>query len=129
MSAREVLHETKAIWRVKALKKLDEIGRLQENWDSYGGLPLKPEVREAAIRLLHKIGATELPVPGVVLGSAGTVQFEWQANGRELEVEVLADGRIGFLKVWEGSQMEEGELESSSDPGVGRLIDWLLNGT
>jgi hypothetical protein len=113
-------------WVQKTLEKIEAASRFKENWDSYGGKPLRSDVRAAAVRLLNHLQTENLPVPAVVLGSGGTVQFEWQVDGRELEVEVLPDGRLDCLKVWPDEQMEEREIGSGDLVELRELTQWLI---
>ena len=52
------------------------------------------------------------------------MQFEWELQGRALEIAVLPDGTMEFLAVNEdGSTTEGGLVESHTQ--VPRLIRWL----
>jgi hypothetical protein len=115
-------------WQVEALKKLSVLGTLLKGWDSYGGLPLRSDVRQAAADLIDWTEAEDLPVPAVVLNSGGTVQFEWRYQGREVEVEVLGKHSLRFLKVHSDDRMEEGEVSGDLAEQVRRLVDWLRHG-
>ncbi len=115
-------------WQFEAMKKLENLAALPKGWDSYGGEPLRADVRDLAARLIGWIEMDDLPVPAVVLGSAGTVQFEWKHKGRELEVEVLSGDSLGFLKVSEDGDMEEGRVVRDLPDASRGLIRWLLHG-
>lgn len=119
---------TRQEWLVQAKEKLNALARLPANWDSHDGLPLQPAIFDAALAVLGWLERQELPVPGVVLGSAGTVQFEWQCDGRELQIEILTPAAIGWLKISVDGSMEERRDEPSSPEQVRRLIEWLLHG-
>jgi hypothetical protein len=114
-----------APWTLEAARKLEMIGRLHHNWDSYGGLPLKPEVKKLALRLLGWLGMGDLPVPAVVLGSNGTVQMEWRSNGKELEVELRDDDTIEYLKASPDGTIEEGEAVQDLPRRLRELAHWL----
>jgi hypothetical protein len=62
-----------------------------------------------------------VPVPG------GGIQFEWQVDGKELEIEIRADGEIEYLKVCTDETTEESQVSSITDPLVKDLVGWLLS--
>lgn len=123
-----VLTGSTASWVMDAAKKLETIGRLPAGWDSYGGLQLDPNAKKLTVWVLGWLGGRELPVPAVVLGSAGTVQLEWRARGRELEIELGKDNSIEFLKVHPTGDMEEGEARVDLPQKLRGLTWWLLYG-
>lgn len=116
------------VWLLKSLEKLHHLSQLGPGWDSHGGLPLQPEVRDFAVCLLGWLEEEELPVPTVVLGSGGTVQFEWQVKGRELQVEVQAAGRLSWLKVHPDGDMEEGQVDPVIPDLLRGLVRWVIRG-
>ncbi len=69
--------------------------------------------------------ATKMPTPYVEATIDGGVQFEWSVAERELDIEILPDGEIGYLKVVSKTPIEEGPLELAKLEG---LTDWLLFG-
>ncbi|MBI2195029.1 MAG: hypothetical protein HYU36_23860 [Planctomycetes bacterium] len=115
-------------WLVETLKKIERLSQLSANWDSYGAQPVKAEILGLSIRLLGSLEGESLPNPLVSAGSAGTVDFEWQFQGRELEVEILDQDRVEYLKVYPDGRMEEGEISPNFPDGLRRLIRWLLHG-
>jgi len=114
-----------AIWVVEAAQKLETLGRLQVDWDSYGGLPLRPGAKRLTLRVLEWLRKDELPVPAVVLGPAGTVQLEWRAKGKELEVELRDNETIEYVKVSPTGEIEEGEATSDLSRKLHDLTNWL----
>ncbi|MGH7169348.1 MAG: hypothetical protein ACRELG_03615, partial [Gemmataceae bacterium] len=118
-----------ASWVVEAAKKLEALGRFQKGWDSYDGLPIKLGAKRLALQVLGWLRKDELPVPAVVLGSAGTVQLEWRARGKELEVELRDDDSIEYVKVFPADrEIEEGEAASDLSAKLHELTGWLLHG-
>jgi hypothetical protein len=114
-----------ADWVLEAAKKLERLGRLRPGWDSYGGLALKPVVKDLTIQVLTLLRKDELPVPAVVLGSAGTVQLEWRGGGKELDLELLDNNTFEYVTVSRDGTIEEGE-EGVNLPGKLRdLTAWL----
>jgi hypothetical protein len=112
-------------WVLEAVKKLEALGRLSTGWDSYGGLPLKRGAKQLTLRVLRCLRKDELPVPAVVLGSAGTVQLEWGAKGKELEVELRDNDTIEYVKVSPQGEIEEGEAAHDLPEKLHELTGWL----
>jgi hypothetical protein len=117
-----------APWVIDAVKKLEALGKLSTGWDSYGGLPLSLNAKRLTVSSLGWLENKNLPVPGVVLGSAGTVQLEWRVKGRELEIELGKDDTIEFLKVQPNGEAEEGQEKINVPQRLRGLTSWLLNG-
>jgi hypothetical protein len=114
-----------ADWVIDAAKKLEKLGRRQADWDSYGGLPLKQGIRNFTLVVLHWLRKDDLPVPGVVLGSAGTVQLEWRSKCKELEVELRDNNSIEFVMVSPDGGIKEGEATSNVSAKLRDLSLWL----
>jgi hypothetical protein len=114
-----------AEWVLETAKKLDALGRRQPGWDSYGGLPLKRGAKTLTLHVLRWLRNEELPVPAVVLCSAGTVQLEWQSRGKELEVELRDNNTFEYMKVFPGGEIEEGEDDIDLSGRVHALSRWL----
>ena len=123
-----VLSGSTASWVIDAAKKLEVLGRLPAGWDSYGGLSLDSNAKKLTVSVLGWLGGNELPVPAVVLGSGGTVQLEWRAKGRELEIELRKDNAIEFVKVDPKGDIEEGEERANLPQRLRGLTWWLLHG-
>jgi hypothetical protein len=115
-----------ASWVIEAAKKLEELGRFRRGWDSYGGLPLKQRAKSLTARVLDWLRKDELPVPAVVLVSGGTVQLEWKARGKELEVQLRDNDTFEFVKVNRDGKIEEGEAENDLFRNLHDLTNWLL---
>ena len=117
------------------LRRLAELSRLEEDWDSYGGLPPTPEALRAAKRLLTRI----LPRNGLVPGRGadpgavlpfpnGGVQIVWERNADELQVDVGPTGDLGYLWIRRaGGERESVEAEPVTDEAILTLIDQFLN--
>lgn len=79
-----------ASWLGSATRKLNELGGLPVNWDSYGGLPLSPEMHAAARFLVEQIAEPGLPEPSIVPTSNGSVQLEWHGDAIDLELRLVS---------------------------------------
>ncbi len=70
------------------LDRLNELGKLQINWDSYGALPVNPNALRIA-RLLAQ--ALESGPPSIVARPDGDIVFSWSDE----TFEIVCSGR-GF---------------------------------
>lgn len=114
-------------WVIDAARQLDALGRLRSGWDSYGGKPLRPEAKALTVKAIQSLERLDLPVPLVALGSGGGVQFEWEHEGRELDLDFGSHGdRIGFLKCPVDGDMEEGVADGIDDATLRKFTNWLL---
>ncbi len=123
-----ILSGSSAPWVMDAAKKLEALGKLPPGWDSYGGLTLDANARRLTVSALGWLGNQDLPVPAVVLGSGGSVQLEWKAKGRELDIELGKNETIQFVKVKEGGDILEGEEKAHLPQKLRDLTWWLLSG-
>jgi hypothetical protein len=114
-------------WVLEAAKKLEALGRLRAGWDSYGGGPLKQGAKNLTVRVLGLLRTDELPVPAVVLGPGGTVQLEWRAKDKELEVELRDNDTIEYVKVCPSGDIEEGEAAADLPARLHDLSHWFLH--
>ncbi len=74
---------------------IDELKRmegLEENWDSYGGLPLNDDAVLPAVQLAIE-GLNRCQEPTIVLRPNGGIGLRWRNGQRELEVDIDPDGR------------------------------------
>lgn len=65
---------------------MDEIRRLEKNWDSYDADPIDPTVIAYAVELFAQIATAAIPIPAVVPSSRGGVQFEWHVGDLDFEI-------------------------------------------
>lgn len=81
----------------EVFKKLDSFKLLEENWDSYGALPIDPDCIERAKSFLLAIGVLFTPPLWPCPTSHGGVQFEWNHNGKDLEIAFEPEGALGIF--------------------------------
>ncbi len=111
------------------LEKLKEFARLKPGWDGYGGHPIHADVLRDARRLI----VVELPVgysPCLLPCSSGNIQFEWEVDGRELELEIERGGKGHYLKYIEARDdddvyAEEDTYDLSGTEKTHELFKWL----
>ena len=114
-------------WQVDALRNVGELSELPHNWDGYGSPPPSEGACEAAARLISLMESFPLAAPEIGPASGGTLQMEWACNRRELELHVLADQSVEYLRVVNGEPIEQGTVGISA-PDVARHVTWLLFG-
>ena len=110
---------------VAALTQLENLLSLPAGWDSYGSPPIRLEAVARGMGLLGDALWYGAPAPQVCPVPGGGVQLEWQARRKGLEVEVLPDGSVQFLKDDNG-RMDEGPLDPTRPGGLRELVDWLI---
>ena len=115
-------------WQFEAMKMLENLAALPKGWDSYGGERLRPDAKKLAVKLIDWIEMDDLPVPAVVLCSAGTVQFEWKHQGRELEIEVVSHDSVEYLVVHPSGEMQEGAITHDLPDKVRQLTNGCCRG-
>jgi hypothetical protein len=110
---------------IDALRAISDLMQLDDNWDSYGSPRIQRAAVERAVQVLRAADKQDPPPPRIVPVSGGGLQIEWAAGARELEVEMLPDGSIEFLRV-EGNEMTEAPLPPGRvDLVVPMLLEWL----
>jgi hypothetical protein len=106
-------------WLLSAARSLRDIAKLPSGIPGGCSMIAVPALKAA----FGVLGAVDLHIPlpapniGPVIG--GGLQFEWKSNGKELEIEVLPDGEMLYLRSW-NSHDEEGPVR-----GVSALLDHL----
>lgn len=117
-------------------ERLDELSRLEPDWDSYGGLPPSSEALASARALLRVIlapkrnGAGSRITPFSIVPIAdGGVQLEWRGARADLELNVGPDGALSYLLIERGGD-ERSFQEGDDLPRAEalRLIDQVTAG-
>jgi len=75
--------------------------------------------------LLTSIGIDYFVAPRVVPVSGGGLQLEWESGTRGLELEILDDGSVEYLRTERREPRDEGLVHSIND--VRPLFLWLLS--
>jgi hypothetical protein len=77
---------------------------------------------------------SELPTPYVGPAVGGGVGIEWRFGSRNLDLEILPDGSIEYLKAerkssgFDINDMEDGPVSPDNPKEVHTLIRWLMQG-
>lgn len=120
--------KSKSKWLIDAEDKLKEIYMLSANWDGYKSPKLPLALYQNALLFLSHIKDLDMPETFVCPVSGGGVQFEWHFEGRELEIEFIEIGIVGYLKDF-GTEKTYGGNFSLTDPCDSQhIVNWLLKG-
>ncbi len=109
-------------WQTGALKGIVRLENLRENWDNEGSLQPSRVTIETAKAFIRSLPYEDLPIPFVVPTSLGGLQLEWNEDRKEIEVEILPDGSLEFLKAEDGRTIDEGPISAERAQG---LFKWL----
>ena len=107
-------------------RHLDELARLAPHWDGEHAPRIDPAIIDAARRVVEHL-PDDAPRPMVVPLSAGTLQFEWHAGDRVLEVEIATPANIHYLK-WDPDRgpAEENVCPTEDAETLTELIRWFV---
>jgi hypothetical protein len=99
--------------------RLDELSGLQQDWDSYGGLPPTARAIGAASRLIVEASTQAEDLPSAVMPFPdGGLQVIWEHAQDELQIDVGPVGSLGYLAIHRGEGtplMTEGDGISLAD--------------
>ena len=101
----ELLVSQRPTWFEGAATRLLALMDLAPNWDSYGGRPVSLATASHAFQLLTRLCDFGLPAPRLVPTAPGGVQFEWDVEGVELELELEPGG--GMVAIFDDAQRGE----------------------
>ena len=121
-----VPYATASDWFLTSLGAVARLSNLPTNWDSYGSPPITPEARAQALRVLTLIEGVPSPIPQIGPVSGGGLQLEWSNGPRALELEVLPDGTVEFLRVYDDDKMEEGTIPTDRVDRLRQQVNWLF---
>jgi hypothetical protein len=89
-----------------ALQRLDELSRLEPDWDRYGALPPSAPALDIAESIMRQVVEQfgqlfgERAAPYTVMPTAaGGLQLEWQGPTAELVLTIGVDGALSYLLV------------------------------
>ena len=115
-------------WLENALKKIDTIRQLPQDWDSYGSPPPNPVLCDLAEKLLFDIGELDVPEPFIAPSSGGLIYIKMKFDRRELEIE-LDDPSGRYAKCLCVEMLPRGE-ETKEDIYLRyefrKMVLWLL---
>lgn len=110
------------LWIVEIEKEVQSLKKMPENWDSYGSSAIANTASEKVEKLLPLLARLGMSKPNLFPVSGGGLQLEWEKDDRELEIEILPNGTIEYLKVFSDGKMEEGK---AIDEDIFSLAKWF----
>jgi hypothetical protein len=113
------------LWSRAAQKKLEELSKLPENWNSYGSQPIQPDAIEVTAKLLSDLVKLKMPEPQIFPVSGGGIQLEWENSKCELEIEILPNKSVEYLIVDEDGMMHEGQVPQYNLIEIACLTEWF----
>jgi hypothetical protein len=120
---------------ITAIRKLDELKNLPEDWDSYGADPISPNAIAKAKSIIisvvksfsNAIGDV-VQLTDVIPIADGGVQLEWVGPHAELEIEISPNGTIGLLYIsGSGDRRNYEESEDNSINDISAMIARLIH--
>ncbi len=121
-------------WVPSCLAKLAEFERLPKNWDGYRSSPIGQSALSNARRFLTTIKIQGLPTPTVLPVSGGGIGLNWVSGPKEVELTLLPDGRVEFLKVLHADLTREDATQEgvwqqeSFSVEAKEMLEWLVHG-
>lgn len=114
-------------WLESAVKDVNKLISLPQNWDSYGAMQISVYNAVAALRLLITIMKDDTPKPAFIPTNQGSVQLEWHTGGIDLEIEILSPHRffLSFEDSNTGKSLEEAVTVMNISPIV-KCLDALI---
>lgn len=110
-------------------QELDRLAALPPNWDAEGAPRIQPAIIAAARQFISRWPNDIATVPAVVPSAVGTLQFEWNAGRRSLELEIETPSTVHYLK-WDPDENTEDEGIFGIDEidKAEFLIRWFMRG-
>jgi len=121
-------------WAVDAYRAISRLAELPFGWDGQASPPLQESAKASASRVIEELKRyDELPSPHIGPTVGGGLGIEWHHGSRELDVEILPDGSMEYLKTevrsTGGCRMEDGQVSPSSlREELRKLARWLITG-
>jgi hypothetical protein len=111
-------------WLKEVYDRISALAELEENWDSYGGLPATAGAISRIRVLLSNIDVEDMPKPHVAAIPDGGIGLHWRVARRDLEIEVEANGAIRYLKTDVGGVSTDGDVHNW--PEAQDALRWVL---
>ncbi len=120
-------------WKKLCMKKIDEFEQFEDNWDSYDALPFKKGYLDFIRSFIEDL-RNDIPQPSVVPINDGSIQLEWDVNGKHLEMEITKTKKIMWLKdkgkitktgFKYDEKYEDGTIDCDDIEKINELIDWI----
>lgn len=104
------------------IKRIVEIGQLEQDWDSYGARAVELSAVTSAIGWLLGAMTETIPLPQVVPTVVGGIQFEWHEAKLDLELHFAPGGRVAaWLEDQQTGDEWEADVTQDAWPVINRL--------
>jgi hypothetical protein len=113
-------------WLLSAINDIVEIGHLPTNWNSYNAPQLTTIAKGEALGLALNLSHIDLPEPVIAPVAGGGLQFVWSIGPKSLELEVMPDGAVEFLRVYANDTMREGRIDPGLADHITQQCRWLV---
>ncbi len=111
--------------KIEALQTVLELANLPENWDSYGSPPPTKHAVDVGCIFVVDYLSDEDPMPLIIPVSGGGIQLTWKNQANELNLDILPDGGMEYLKSSGSHLIEDGTKLSLDWLKVQSLLDWV----
>ena len=114
-----------ADWLQDCVDRIDRLCELKQNWDSYGANSVDPDSIEIAKQLVPMFAqVTGIDCPRVAASPAGYValSWEWREHSRELDLEIMPDGRLRYSYLDERQPSQDCEGETVDPNRIAHLL-------
>lgn len=101
----------------RQVARLNAVRDLDWGWAGPGSSPPDKKSLDAAVEMIRRIGQLPLPVPMASVSSDGNAGLYWSDTKLYADLEMLSDGRVGYLLQLNGREPVDAEEE---------LPDWGL---
>jgi hypothetical protein len=111
-----------------SLQRLDELSKLERDWDTYGALPLTSTalaqadaaMRKAVDRFGSMFGERVAPYTIMPIADGG-VSVEWRGPSATLELDIGPSGSLSYLLI--DQSKAERQFEEASDISEEQALD------
>ena len=102
--------------------RFKEIISLPRGWDGYAGTPVSFATAQFAAQMIERLWVPDVPTPGIIPGTDGSVQVEWHAGGYDIELDVLDPLEVEAFRLNQASG-EVDEIKIESD--FSQIAQWI----
>jgi hypothetical protein len=124
---------TSQAWVPAARHSVAALCALRPNWDGQGSPAPHKVVLDLLNRLIKELECYDLTTAHIGPVSGGGVGIEWRCGKRDLNLEILPDGSLEFLKAektasgFDPAAMVDGEIPSDGLNELRPLVRWLID--
>ncbi len=104
--------------------KLDELAKLEKNWDSYNGDPIGKGALGVARLVAKAMAGFTIDEPNIVPTSNGGISLEWYRAGREFSLSFRPNGTFDSFFI-QGQLGEYYNFESTCEDETPEFISEL----